>query len=121
MENCPDCGVKPGEQHKPGCDVERCPVCGGQALTCLMSCPHCHKIIANCNNEKVEESELIPWDGTWPGTKECEEFGWYSKWSDKDGWVICDKNDPEARPNLNRLYDDAIWNREKQRFVLKEK
>ena len=31
---CGDCGVEPGQLHVPDCDMELCPACGGQLITC---------------------------------------------------------------------------------------
>ena len=31
---CHDCGATKGQFHIFGCDVERCPVCGGQVIYC---------------------------------------------------------------------------------------
>jgi hypothetical protein len=31
---CGDCGARKGQYHGPGCDLERCPACRGQLLSC---------------------------------------------------------------------------------------
>lgn len=36
---CHDCHVIKGEFHVPGCDVERCPSCGGQVIGCECELP----------------------------------------------------------------------------------
>lgn len=36
-EPCPDCNVKAGQFHHPGCDTAVCAVCGGQESFC--DCP----------------------------------------------------------------------------------
>ena len=33
-EGCHDCRVQPGRLHQSGCDMEECPFCQGQLLTC---------------------------------------------------------------------------------------
>ena len=31
---CHDCGIAPGGLHHPGCDMEQCPRCKGQLISC---------------------------------------------------------------------------------------
>lgn len=103
-KNCPDCGVAPGEQHLVGCDVERCPDCGGQMISC------------DCEGDI--EMPRLHWTGEWPGVAECREFDWYSKMVPGRGWVECDKGEPGATEDLNRLAARAVWDKEQGRYIL---
>lgn len=114
---CSDCGVEPGSFHVPGCDVERCPACGGQAISCACS--------------GVEE-ERLPWTGRWPGAEAAEGFGLWCYWGDREtgeyiesifsgqvgSWLPCAADHPGARPDLNRLHELARWDRKARAWVL---
>lgn len=107
LRNCPDCAVKPGENHLPGCDVERCGFCGGQMISC--SCLG--------KPEVIKDKDLLPWTGQWPGDAECEKYGLYSKMVAGKGWVSCSKDDPEAGYDLNTLYAKYKWDKKQKTFV----
>jgi hypothetical protein len=104
MNTCPDCAAKPGELHVAGCDVERCPVCGRQALSC------------GCDWSKEDEKRRIKWTGLWPGEAECEEYG---LWCVGPPWTPVPAGTPNAIHDLNRLYMSYKWDRQKQKFVPK--
>lgn len=61
LKNCPDCFQRPGLPHVPGCDVERCSVCGSQRLS-------------GCNC-KGHDKWFSRWMGIWPGAAESEYLG----------------------------------------------
>jgi hypothetical protein len=118
MNLCPDCSAKPGEQHQPNCDVERCPSCGGQALQCLHN--HGDKTYCHNTSEEVKDEECLPWTGEWPGNTEAREYGFYCKWVEGRGWQDCEKDDPNARPDLNRLHEECEWDKTLKRMVLQK-
>ena len=132
---CPECGAQPGQMHADGCDVERCPRCGGQAISCdciyeacgmeLESLEQKHPdIYSNGPTDAMREAwdkewgtRRIPWTGEWPGVAECREFGWYAKLG-PTGWESCGHDEEGARENLNRLRSgEAQWDRTAQRWV----
>lgn len=141
MKNCGDCGVAPGELHTPGCDVERCPRCGGQDIGCNciyeingidpweMETEH-PSIYKNGPTKAMYAkwdaewgSRRMPWTGEYPGLAECREYGFWSvwdavnhKWLDWRDGVTAET--PGARPDLNRLVSGSCsWDVETQRWV----
>ncbi len=34
LGRCGDCGILPGQVHHHGCDIEQCPACGRQSISC---------------------------------------------------------------------------------------
>jgi DNA-directed RNA polymerase subunit RPC12/RpoP len=148
--SCHDCGAEVGDIHMDNCDTERCPYCGRQALMCwntvtdedLSKLTIEHKetqnpkllkkikmiidngedetTVADCCDEIVKDSDRMPWTGIWPGVAECQEYGLWSKMGPK-GWEKCDKDDPEASEDLNRLTEVCKWDRKLKKWALKGK
>lgn len=76
LRSCNDCGAEPNSLHQPGCDVARCALCGGQAISC-----ECSEGDYNEETDEYDHIELdwetttVPWQGYWPGIDKCVEFG----------------------------------------------
>lgn len=135
-QHFPDCGTKIGSLHSVGCDVEICPRCGGQAIGCL-----CIYDVNGMDSTSLEEDTLdiyengpteamcakwdnewgkrrIAWDGYWPGKLDAALLGFWCKMVPGKGWVTCEKDDPEATEDLNRLVMKTDWDADTQRHVL---
>ena len=85
LRDCPDCAVKPGELHQPGCDCERCALCGEQVISCdcvyhlngmaLDDMEQLHpdvyqdgptdEMLAVYDAEVERRGGRIPWSGDW--------------------------------------------------------
>lgn len=111
MARCPECNTTIGHFHSDGCDCERCPICGEQAL----SCSHTRK-------EMITAGRLT-WTGHFPMTAEAVEYGFYCKRTNNhihSPWVPCDKEDPHATPDLNRVSEKCIWDPKLRKYVLRK-
>jgi hypothetical protein len=136
---CGDCKAAPGDLHTPGCDVERCVLCGGQAISC-----HCVYQLSGIDTSDMEEKHpeiftggpsdemyakleaeearfggRLPWTGIWPGVDVCHEIGIFCAREPIDGvWhVPCGKEYVCATEDLNRIPQVARWHKESRRWV----
>ncbi|MFE2149021.1 YgjP-like metallopeptidase domain-containing protein [Streptomyces lavendulae] len=99
-DTCPGCQAQPGSLHTNYCDVARCALTGFQRGTC-------HPGIA-C---------LTIWSGRWPGTDECEEYGFHYR-AVAGRAEPCDASDEGAEHDYNRLYSECTWDAAQQRMIL---
>lgn len=85
--NCFDCGVKIGQTHKHGCDVEACNVCY-ERYHCVCSC-------------HGKGRKLSPWTGEIPGVEDCRLSGWFTVRAAR-GWKPCVVGTPGATEDISR-------------------
>lgn len=56
---CHDCGVREGQYHRPGCDMERCPFCGGQLISC--DCAF-EKLDIDVSQDGLTDEQIKQWE-----------------------------------------------------------
>lgn len=56
---CGDCGVKPGGFHHPGCDLQRCPRCAGQFISC--GCRFDEDLFGGYDDEEGDFDDGVDW------------------------------------------------------------
>ena len=102
---CPDCGATIGMAHEHGCDIEPCPECGRQKISC------------DCWMQDTPALSPVVWSGFWPGELECLEYGLFSTFKAWEGFAACNADFPGARPDFNTLFKFGQWNKEKRRWM----
>jgi hypothetical protein len=138
LRDCGDCGAKPGALHTPGCDVERCALCGGQAISCgcvyevnglaRASLEEDHPDIfengptdemeARLDAEVAQYGGRLAWTGDWPGAYACREIGLFCLDRPVNGvWHACGRDHPQATEDLNRLCQVARWDKLQRKWV----
>ena len=106
---CPECCVTIGMPHVNGCDVERCPECGRQKISC------------DCDVQNSSTLPAIVWSGFWPGELECFEYGLFCVFKNGSGWVKCAADFPGASADINTLFSCGHWDKKALRWVMPTK
>jgi hypothetical protein len=126
--SCPDCVAAIGKKHDDGCDVARCLWDGGQRFSCDYALdytdePESDPMVIDPSDPHDCGEDV--WTGMWPGYREAIEFGWWIKWIDAapgeryGEWRPTTASDPKARPDLNRLNIDCVWDRDNERWMMR--
>jgi hypothetical protein len=90
LPQCPDCGVAIGKAHI-SYDYDGCDI-----ARCLVTgLPR-----LSCTRNHDHGRDV--WSGWWPGDLDCEYLGWMLG---------------PGLPDLNRLYAEAVWDRERCLWV----
>jgi len=136
MRNCPSCDASPGELHQECCTVERCCLCGNQAMACpcvyevngiaTATLEHTHpdvfergptdEMISVLEAKEEEFGGRLRWTGEWPTDEACREFNLWA-YAVGAGFITCTEDHPRAQPDANRLPLIAHWDKRQRRWV----
>lgn len=117
---CGDCGVLPGLPHEHGCDVERCQITGMQWIMCggwsdrdPCSCEDRNGyddegFITHTCGQSPHDCGSEVWLGFWAMERDAVALDLWCRWG--PGWIPCERDHPDATPDLNRLVSEGAWN-----------
>lgn len=117
-EKCTGCGVSIGVDHTENCDHARCAATGAQRWCCDYAWYYDEHDNAY-KNEHHDCGEDI-YDGYYPGVLACQKYDLWCYWGPdygERGWVVCDKDHPGAREDLNTLYSKYEWSPTQKTWV----
>lgn len=101
-DQCPGCKTGLGQPHLGACDVARCSVCGGQAISC--DCPG--------------DPSPTRWDGLWLMVFEAVQLGRFARFVPGQSWVPCGMNDDGAVAGLSPASLVVEWDAKSQHYFV---
>lgn len=104
LRKCGDCDALPNTLHVPGCDMERCPLCGGQIISCsciyelagmsMATLATDHPMVYSAGPDDVMVKRFeeaieaaggpLPWPGEPDAWAACREAGLYCYWGHRE-------------------------------------
>ncbi len=118
--DCPDCQVKPGQQHDVDCDVAVCLANGAQRMLHRIPADDLMALLgdipAPVDGEPHDCGHDV-WTGMRHGTELCVAAGWWVVMDSEFGWTPVPAGTTGAVLDRNRLHTHAAWSPIQHRWL----
>jgi hypothetical protein len=125
INKCGECGAREGQLHSPGCEMERCPFCGGQ----LISCDCIYEMLGIVDKERwTEATDFLPPEVYQKGVSNQQWWQWIDICEQKGRWPYicysqhcarCGQQSPGSSMAETELWEFAIQPDKRRTVVCK--